>query len=247
MEKKSSSWRRQAFTLIELLVVISIIAILMALLMPTASGILERARETMCASNQKQLALASISYAGDHDGRLPNNKEWVLYNITARNWYDMECITNGTIFPYVKDTKVYLCPTFYRIVRASQPGAVRAYGMNFRSDLKTAGDGGANNVETIGSVRRTAGCVLFTEESPPYAPWYPATINGVRMANVPINDGRTCWANGTEFWSSATLRDSPGTYHRNSSAKAAFFDGHAETFIMDENFKWKYRMEPMAP
>jgi len=247
MSKKWSVRNVQAFTLIELLVVIGIIAILMAMLVPMASGVLDRARETMCANNQKQLALACINYAGDHDGQLPNNKEWVLYSGANNAWYSMDCVTNGTVYPYVKDIRMYMCPTFHRIVRSAYPGPTRSYGMNFRVDLKTSSDGGINNVLTMGSVRRTAGCVLLTEENPPYAPWFPATINGVRVGINAVNDGRMCWANGTEFWTSASVRDSPGTYHRNSSAMAAFFDGHAENFTMDENSKWKYRMEPMAP
>lgn len=243
----SQKQRSSAFTLIELLVVIGIISLLLALLMPSTQIIMARARETMCASNQKQLALACISYAGDNDGQLPNNKDWVRYSGYNNAWTSPDGVTNGLVYPYVKNLKLYMCPTFYRIVSRAYPNAVRAYGMNFRVDLKTASDGGPNNVMTLGGVRRPGGCVLLTEESPPYAPWYPATIKGVRMANVSINDGRTCWANGTEYWDKATLRDSPGTYHRNFSAKAAFFDGHADTFTMDEKFKWKYYMEPMAP
>ena len=248
MTHASSIVRRDSgFTLIELLVVIGIIAILMALLMPSAQVILDRARETICASNQKQIALACVSYAGDHDGQLPNNKEWVQYSGYNNAWTSADGVTNGTVFPYVKDLKLYMCPTFYRIVRSAQPGAVRAYTMNFRVDLKTASDGGINNVMTVGGVRRPGGCVLIDEEDPPYAPWFPSTYNGVKMANVSINDGRTCWANGTEYWDKATTRDSPATYHRDQACKAAFFDGHSETFTMDENFKWKYKMEPMAP
>jgi prepilin-type N-terminal cleavage/methylation domain-containing protein len=241
--------RKQAagFTLIELLVVIGIIAILLALLVPSANILLERARELKCASNQRQLALACIAYTGDNSGRLPNNKNWVQYSGYVNNWYSPDGVTNGIIYPYVKDLRIFMCPTFYRIVRSFHPEAVRAYGMNYRSDVKTAADGGANNVESMGEVRRTAGCVFIDEENPPYAPFYPTMVNGVKVANVAINDGRTCFANGTEYWDAATLRDALATYHRNNSAKAAFFDGHTETLIMDENAKWKYKMEPKAP
>jgi len=60
-----------AFTLIELLVVISIIAILMALLVPIVSSATNRAREAACVSNLRQLGIATFNFAGDHDGRLP--------------------------------------------------------------------------------------------------------------------------------------------------------------------------------
>jgi prepilin-type N-terminal cleavage/methylation domain-containing protein len=247
MKNASSRWRRQAFTLIELLVVIGVIALLMGLLMPTIAGALDRARETMCASNQKQLALASFSYAGDHDGRLPNNKEWVSFS-GVTDWYHPDGITNGTLFPYVKDLRVYLCPTFYRIVRPFQPGATRSYGVNYRVALKSdTGDGPQWHVEGLGGVLHPGARVFIDEEDPPYAPWYPTSIDGVTMASSAINDGRTCWANGNEYWDSATVRDAPATYHRDHTSKAAFFDGHAETFLMDAQFKWKYKMEPMAP
>lgn len=60
----------RGFTLIELLVVISIIAILAALLLPTVSSIRESANATRCQSSQRQLGMASETYAQDNDGLL---------------------------------------------------------------------------------------------------------------------------------------------------------------------------------
>lgn len=66
-----SAWGRKGFTLIELLVVIAIIAILAAMLFPVFSKVREKARQTMCLSNQKQIALAAAQYAQDYDGAYP--------------------------------------------------------------------------------------------------------------------------------------------------------------------------------
>ena len=64
-------FRNQAFTLIELLVVIAIIAILAAILFPVFAQAREKARQTSCLSNAKQIGLASQMYAQDYDEILP--------------------------------------------------------------------------------------------------------------------------------------------------------------------------------
>ena len=63
---------RRGFTLIELLVVIAIIAILAAILFPVFAQAREKARQTSCLSNTKQLGLAFIQYAQDYDEHMPN-------------------------------------------------------------------------------------------------------------------------------------------------------------------------------
>jgi len=63
---------RKGFTLIELLVVIAIIAILAAILFPVFAKAREKARQTSCLNNQKQIVTASLMYAQDHDEMLPD-------------------------------------------------------------------------------------------------------------------------------------------------------------------------------
>ncbi|MEM9883849.1 MAG: type II secretion system protein [Planctomycetota bacterium] len=62
--------KRQAFTLIELLVVISIIALLIAVLLPALGSARAAARDIACKSNLRQIAIANTVYAGDHDRRM---------------------------------------------------------------------------------------------------------------------------------------------------------------------------------
>lgn len=62
---------RKGFTLIELLVVISIIAVLMAILLPCLGRVKEQARRAICQNNLHQGDAAVFMYAGDFDGYLP--------------------------------------------------------------------------------------------------------------------------------------------------------------------------------
>ncbi|MES2465493.1 MAG: DUF1559 domain-containing protein, partial [Armatimonadota bacterium] len=92
--------RRSAFTLIELLVVIAIIAILAAILFPVFAQAREKARQTSCLSNMKQLGLAMVQYAQDYDEAL------VPFQVTTST----STLFNFLLDPYVKNQGVWTCP-----------------------------------------------------------------------------------------------------------------------------------------
>lgn len=67
---------RHAFTLVELLVVISIIALLMAILLPTLRRARDQAKQTACASNLRQVGVALGMYADGHNDWMPTWSMW---------------------------------------------------------------------------------------------------------------------------------------------------------------------------
>lgn len=73
----------QGFTLIELLVVVAIIAILAAILFPVFEKARQKAYQTTCLNNQKQLCTAAQLYAQDHEEVLPAAKGWIATLATA--------------------------------------------------------------------------------------------------------------------------------------------------------------------
>lgn len=133
---KHSPAPRRAFTLIEILVVIAIIGILSAILFPVFSRARENGRKTVCLSNMRQLGLAFQQYAQDSRGKYPLSGNFQAWAPGYAHWvtgtagtepanYSLADIASpfdyypdrssqvekGALFPYVKNTSVYVCPS----------------------------------------------------------------------------------------------------------------------------------------
>ncbi len=121
--------QRSGFTLIELLVVIAIIAILAAILFPVFAKAREKARQSSCQSNGKQLGVAVIQYTQDYDERYPRTESVAGLpqgaNGTNVNWWRFR------LEPYIKNWQCFNCPSSSQINMAdSTLQALSHYGYN---------------------------------------------------------------------------------------------------------------------
>lgn len=149
---------RTGFTLIELLVVISIIALLIAILLPTLSAARESARSITCASNMRQLGIMLHTYATENEdffptqnSRIPGNLYWrealersgIIDNIHRVSSLPSDAIDKSlTAFfcPGDHDTSLTNNPVSYGVPRTGPnpngPGRFRfaAFGSGFTTD-----------------------------------------------------------------------------------------------------------------
>ena len=157
----------RGFTLIELLVVIAIIAILAAILFPVFARARDKAMQTDCLSNLKQLGLAAMMYAQDYDEMLFHAYIWypvpVWRTVTSGNnqivlWHDV-------VYPYVNNQPIFQCRS-----RAAM-AARYSYGANtqvcsFSRDPSVAGH--PFQAKLLEQIRRPAEVILISESVSDY-------------------------------------------------------------------------------
>ena len=101
--------KHRGFTLIELLVVIAIIAILAAILFPVFAKAREKARQTSCLGNAKQIGTASQMYMQDYDEYCPNAPYYV--GGVGPGFGNLGPSYAMVVEPYIKNAQIWRCPS----------------------------------------------------------------------------------------------------------------------------------------
>jgi prepilin-type N-terminal cleavage/methylation domain-containing protein/prepilin-type processing-associated H-X9-DG protein len=162
--------RSRAFTLVELLVVISVVAVLMAALMPALAGARQRGKAISCLSNLRQMAIASQVYVNNNDGYYPiaymykcTDSMFISYAwdfTTIKNWDTLEQeVIPGLLWEGKTIEKVQQCPSF----KGSHNWFADPYtGYNYNTSY--IGHGQLESIVTparADMVRRSSQCALF--------------------------------------------------------------------------------------
>jgi len=200
---------RRGFTLIELLVVIAIIAILAAILFPVFAKAREKARQTSCASNLKQIATASMMYSQDYDEKFMMHRCDGLYATAGGVCYYSE------IYPYTKNKQMFTCPSGGRD-RNQQGGTMAitmSYGFNF-----------AISQIPVAKFQYPSECILCADSNNPDSPGNEACCSTGYIAPGPRSG---CCATNA-MWGHTSVR-------HNDGGNVAFVDGHVKWLHRSEN------------
>jgi prepilin-type processing-associated H-X9-DG protein/prepilin-type N-terminal cleavage/methylation domain-containing protein len=211
--------RQAAFTLVELLVVIGIIALLIAILMPSLSRARQQSQRIACMSNMRQLGMATMQYTTENKGWFPRAAgggsafdDWIYWEAARATTRD-----EGRLVKYLGTRFVeahYICPSDNLNGHLTYP---YSYTMNeFMGGVVAANNGDLHGRIKVTQVKRSAEKIMFIDES-----------------SQTIDDG--CWApqhyssDGHNLISNRHDKAAEKSTDPNAgNGNALFADGHVE-------------------
>lgn len=226
--------QRRGFTLIELLVVIAIIAILAAILFPVFAKAREKARQTSCLNNVRQLATATLAYIQDYDETwMPNAPDrydksswstWLAYNAPQ-----------AKLMPYIKNFQIFACPS--RSDGKCSTGATPTLGaLAYPPEYSgLAMNYGPNRIGNLGNPGPPNPMKLAELPNPVDIPaWadttYGTSIGASRCVAYPKLSYSMDGVSGVACTYATWIPAHPGSDYtvHNGGSNICFFDGHAK-------------------
>jgi len=201
--------RRHGFTLIELLVVIAIIAILAAILFPVFAKAREKARQTSCMSNIKQLCLGNLQYITDYDQTCIRWQRYQYQQPVATDYRSMPAL----LMPYVKNDQIFICPSAsttnrglsYHVNVAALANAGMDDPINNQTGYTSTREGQINAVMTVfiwdGAISNSEDWTWTNYSSrTPDSGYYALSARHNDGLNVGFYDGHAKWWKHSQCW-----------------------------------------------
>jgi prepilin-type N-terminal cleavage/methylation domain-containing protein/prepilin-type processing-associated H-X9-DG protein len=200
------------FTLIELLVVIAIIALLAAMLFPVFARAREKARQTSCANNIRNLGTAILMYTQDYDEKLP----LAAYAVGASvfTWHDLTD-------PYARNTQIWYCPSSSLELADGNGQPTTHYGYNARYLTDIAANFSnaiGHTAVSIAAINRPAETVMLTDAKSSVVSGWCGDEGKFLLAPSAAN--ADCWGR-------------PNPLH-NAGSNVAYIDGHVKWQNLDQ-------------
>ena len=238
---------RAGFTLIELLVVIAIIGILAAILLPALAKSRDRAQGIICLNNTRQLSLALLLYANDHNDYLPYNYGMAGSSFrTNINWvnnvmtWDLSpdntnpaTLTQASLGAFVSSsTAIYHCPSDHVLsptqIAAGWSGRNRSYSLNaLIGNAGTLSAGGVNVNDPdyrqffkLTQIPQPTEIFTFLDE-------HPDSIDDGYFVNKESSSPSQPSYGNASISTYVEWIDLPASYHNNGTA-FSFADGHGQ-------------------
>ena len=203
---------KKGLSLIELMVALTIVALLIAILLPTLVSVRNQAQAAACIQNQRTLSVAWLMYKDDNDDKLVGGHvgarphDWVQGptgpgDIITRK---IQGIREGALFQFTGETDAYRCPSDRRQSNVG-PIAFRSYSIAGGAD----GEGWQNSyvqAKKYSDIIRPAEKYVFVEE---------ADQRGWNMGSWVMNVKDESWVDPVAIW------------HARARSTLGFADGHA--------------------